>query len=84
MKINLLDYDNKKTPVEIPDDTEFIIGVVVTGDMIMVYPKFVDSSDNRIDDYFEGAFRIEKKDFNILDNPDITSYDILNTYPDIK
>ena len=35
MKIKLLDWNAKATWVKIPDDTDYISGIILSGDMVM-------------------------------------------------
>lgn len=67
MKIRLLDYNGKETFTEIPDNTQEIALLILSGDMVMVYPKFEDSSNCRVEHFFDGHYIIKKKDFHILD-----------------
>ena len=39
MKIKLLNYAGVSHKVKIPDDTEFIVGQVISGDMVLEYPN---------------------------------------------
>ena len=43
MKIKLLDYKGEPTFVDIPDNTEKISIIIVSGNMIMTYPVICDS-----------------------------------------
>lgn len=66
MLIRLYDYKDKFTSVEIPDNITHIVGVLLSGDMVMIYPFYKDSSDKRLVDEYEGYFRIPKEKFHIL------------------
>ena len=79
MEISLLDYEGTKNIVEIPDDTEYISGVILNGDMVMEYPFHMDSSEHnpRTIDYYDGYFKIERKDFHKLNEEGASSYDFL-------
>ena len=67
MKIRLLDYSGKEQFVEIPDNTQEIVIDILSGDMVMTYPIFFDTSRNRVMDFYCGSFTISKKDFHYLD-----------------
>ena len=68
MKIKLLNYAGVSHEVKIPEDTEFIAGQVISGDMVLEYPVHYDTGAcDRIMDFNDGSFRIERKDFNKLE-----------------
>ena len=75
MKIRLLDYSGKEQFVEIPDDTQEIVIDILSGDMVMTYPVFFDTSKDRAMDFYDGSFTISKKDFHHL-NEIKKSYDL--------
>ena len=75
MKIRLLDYANVEHFVEIPNDTEAIRGVIISGDMVMTHPFRYDTGVNRVMDFYDGEFEIEAKDFEKL-NTIKSSYDV--------
>lgn len=76
MKIRLLDWDSVEHFVEIPDDTPYISGEIVSGDMVMLYPfRYDTGADTRIKDYHDGSFEVEAKDFERL-NSLKNSYDV--------
>lgn len=62
MKINLRNWAGKIKPVEIPDDTDKIVGVFISGDMVLIYPFFVDWPD-RVTDYLDGTFIVRRENF---------------------
>ncbi len=62
MKINLRNWAGKIKPVEIPDDTDKIVGVFISGDMVLIYPFFVDWPD-RVTDYLDGSFIVSRENF---------------------
>ncbi len=64
MKIQLLDYRGSATWVDVPDDTEEISGVILSGDMVMERPIRADASDDRIHDWYDGAWFVKRKDFD--------------------
>lgn len=66
MIITLLDYDARKYEVEIPEDTEYISGVVVSGDQILEYPFHFDTGTGRIMNFYDGSFTITKENFSKL------------------
>lgn len=68
MKIKLLNYDSVSHEVKIPDDTEYIVGQVISGDMVLEYPVYYDTgAKDRIMDFNDGSFRIARKDFDKLE-----------------
>lgn len=79
MKITLRNWNNQKIPVEISDDTEYISGMVVSGDMVMEYPFSFDADieGNRTMSFPDGSFKIERKDFSKLDAEDFDIYDLV-------
>lgn len=67
----LKSWDRKSHKVEIPDGTNEIAGVIISGDEVLVYPCFCDPEDvNRIYDFFEGAFCRVWKDGEFVDKDD--------------
>lgn len=66
MTILLLDYTGQSHEVEIPDDTEYISGIVVSGDHILEYPFHFDTGKGRIMDFYDGSFKITKENFSKL------------------
>lgn len=76
MKIRLLDWDSVEHFVEIPDDTPFISGEIVSGDMVMLYPfRYDTGADTRTMSYYDGEFEVKAKDFERL-NSLKNSYDV--------
>ena len=77
MKIRLLDYAGNKYWVRLPEDTQVVYGLVVSGDMVMNAPVLNDTGDgSRIDDYIEGYWKVDVQqleDFNKIKE----SYDAL-------
>ena len=68
MKIKLLNYNGVSHEVNIPDDTEFIAGQIISGDMVMEYHVPYDTgAKDRIMDFNDGSFRIARKDFDKLE-----------------
>lgn len=68
MKIKLLNYAGVSHEVKIPDDTEYIAGQVISGDMVLEYPVHYDTgATNRIMDFNDGSFRVARKDFDKLE-----------------
>lgn len=68
MKIKLLNYNGVSHEVKIPDDTEFIAGQIISGDMVMEYPVYYDTgAKDRIMDFNDGSFRVARKDFDKLE-----------------
>lgn len=63
----LEEFSGEIHKVEIPDETQVIVGIVVSGDMIMIYPTYFDSDTNcRFDDYLDSSWSIERKDFDSI------------------
>ena len=63
----LKDYSGEIHKVEIPDDTQVIAGINISGDMVMIYPVFFDSDTHfRYDDLLEESWSIERKDFDTI------------------
>lgn len=79
MKITLRNWKNDRFPVEIPDDTEYISGMIVSGDMVMEYPFYFDADvfGDRNISFPDGSFKIERKDFSKLDADDFDIYDLV-------
>lgn len=68
MKIKLLSYSGVSHEVKIPEDTEYISGQVISGDMVLEYPVHYDTgATNRIMDFNDGSFRVARKDFDKLE-----------------
>lgn len=68
MKIRLLDWENKEHHVEIPEDTEQIVVEVVSGDMILKFPKYYDTGRFRMMNFYDGSVTIQKDKFNEFNN----------------
>lgn len=78
MQVRLLNYDGEETLVSIEDSTEIIFGVVVSGDMIMIYPKEVDTGEGcRCINFYDGAWRVNAAQLDKF-NQIKTSYDALD------
>lgn len=75
MKIKLLDYAGHAKWVEIPDDTQVIVGCVISGDMIMEHPVYEDASDDRHTDFYDGSWAVKKENFDKF-NELTDSYDV--------
>lgn len=68
MKIKLLAWNGVSREVKIPEDTEYIAGQVISGDMVLEYPVHYDTgATNRIMDFNDGSFRVARKDFDKLE-----------------
>lgn len=68
MKIKLLNYAGVSHEVKIPDDTEYISGQVISGDMVLEYPVHYDTgAKDRIMNFNDGSFRVARKDFDKLE-----------------
>ena len=64
-------------PVQLPDGTTEVAGVVITGDEVLVYPVFCDPMGcYRIDDFFDGAFCKVYKDGKWADKDDYGEIEI--------
>lgn len=77
MKIRLLDYANREKFCEIPDNTEEIEINVISGDMVMTYPVYCDSSNKRIMNFIDGHTIISKENFDKL-NSIKSSYEVFD------
>lgn len=77
MNIILLDYTGKQHTVSIPDDTEEIKIMVVSGDMIMFSPIFFDTDieHTRKQHFDDGEYTITKDKFQALSSL-TSSYDL--------
>lgn len=80
MKIRLLDWNRNATWVDIPDDTQEVSGVILSGDMVMEKPIHADSSDGRFFSFYDGYWVVKRKDFDKL-NVIAKSYDVFDLYP---
>lgn len=68
MKIKLLSYSGVSHEVKIPDDTEYIAGQIISGDMVLEYPVHYDTgAKDRIMDFNDGSFRVAREDFDKLE-----------------
>lgn len=68
MKIKLLNYAGVSHEVKIPEDTEYIAGQVISGDMVLEYPVHYDTgAKDRVMDFNDGSFRVARKDFDKLE-----------------
>ena len=75
MKIKLLNWAQKEKWVEIPDDTQELVGCILSGDMVLEHPIYADSSDDRVADFYDGSWCVERKDFEKF-NMLTDSYDV--------
>lgn len=71
----LRDYNGEPTKVEIPADCDHIAGEIISGDMVMHEPFYKDSSDCRLQHYYDGAFYVSKRNFERM-NEMTSSYAI--------
>lgn len=71
MTIHLLNFSGRKIPVEVPDETKEIIGIVVSGDMIMLSPVYFDTAveNPRLRDYYVGHFRCSVEELEQCEDP---------------
>ena len=64
-------FRNISYKVEIPDGTKEIAGVIISGDEILVYPRYCDPEYiHRSVDFFDGAFCRVWKDGEWVDKED--------------
>lgn len=63
MKISLFDYDSIRHEVEIPDDTQEISDIILSGDMVMLKPFMYDTGNNRTTDFLDDTFTIKRNQF---------------------
>lgn len=68
MKIKLINHIGGTLLVEVPDETKEIHIRLVSGDMVLTEPFYVDSYQERTTHYFNGSFLINRKDFERLNN----------------
>lgn len=80
MKIRLFDYLSNEHFVEIPDDTDEIDIRVISGDMILTSPVYYDTSNDRMLNYYDGEFTLQRKDFHVLDEVESTHDFIMYMY----
>ena len=81
MKIRLLDWEWNATWVDIPDDTQEVSGVILSGDMVMERSIHADASDNRFVDFYDGAWVVKRQDFDKL-NAIAKSYGVFDLLPE--
>lgn len=77
MRIKLLDWGGSAKWVDVPDDTQEVSGVILSGDMVMEEPIYADRSDCRFHDFYDGFWSVKREDFDKL-NAIEESYDVLN------
>ena len=74
--IDLRSWDGSSRRVALPDGTEEVAGVIVSGDEILVYPCYCDPNmDSRTDDFLDGSFCriwkdgkwVDKEDYIVID-----------------
>ena len=80
MRIRLLNYLNEEHFVEVPDDTNEIEIKVISGDMVMTSPVRYDTSNDRIMNYNDGTFCLDKDKFGLLDTVESTRDFIYKMY----
>lgn len=57
MTIFLRDYANQPHEVELPEGTTKVVGIIMTGDEILIYPVYCDPMwEHRTTDALDGAF----------------------------
>lgn len=83
MKIKLLDFLGKPTWVEVPDDTQEVSGVILSGDMVLEKPIHKDTSNKRINDFYDGFWTVKRNNFEKL-NALEDSYDVFDIMEDEK
>ena len=81
MRIKLLDWEGSAKWVDVPDDTQEVSGVILSGDMVMEEPIYADSSDCRLHSFYDGFWSVKREDFDKL-NAIEESYDVLNLCQD--
>ena len=81
MKIKLLDWNGKEKWVEIPDDTQVIIGCILSGDMVLEHPIYADASDDRLCDFYDGSWSVKREDFDAF-NQLTNSYSVFDLSKD--
>ena len=63
--------------MEVPDDTEKVSGVILSGDMVTEKPFHADASDDRFVSFYDGAWEVRREDFDKL-NSLSRSYDVFD------
>ena len=57
MTIFLRDYANQPHEVELPEGTTKVVGIIMCGDEILIYPVYCDPMrEERAMDYLDGSF----------------------------
>lgn len=81
MKVRLLDYKDREYWVDIPENTEYLEGEIISGDMVLAKPVFFDTGDTeqckRTMNFFDGRFIVpisDLKKFNSIEK----SYDVFD------
>lgn len=60
MEVRLLNYDGEERIVSIEDNIEVICGIVVSGDMIMIHLKVVDTGEGcRCINFYDGCWSVK-------------------------
>ena len=62
MRIKLLDLEGSAKWVDVPDDTQEVSGVILSGDMVMEEPIHADSSDCRLHSFYDGFWSVKRED----------------------
>ena len=82
MKIKLLDFEGTATWVDVPDETQEVSGVILSGDMVMEKPLHMDSSDCRLHSFYDGFWVVKRENFDKL-NAIEKSYDVFDLCPEL-
>lgn len=82
MKIKLLDFKGTATWVDVPDETQEVSGVILSGDMVMEKPLYKDSSDCRFVSFYDGFWAVKRENFDKL-NAIVESYDVFDLCPEL-
>lgn len=75
MKIKIINFEKKKKEIDIPDDFDWIMVLVISGDEIVSVWKddkritdFFDSSNDRYINYFDETYCVAKEDIQKWSN----------------
>lgn len=86
MKVRLLDYKNREYWVDIPENTEYLEGQIISGDTVLTYPVFFDTGKTeqctRTMNFFDGEFKISIKNLEKF-NSVKDSYELFGIYNEV-
>lgn len=80
MKVRLLDYKDREYWIDVPENTEYLEGEIISGDMVLAKPVFFDTGDTeqckRTMNFFDGRFKVSIKELEKF-NSVKDSYELL-------